>query len=199
VRATAIVLASLDRIDFSDPVPVAAPVRREQEGQQLCKVTEMSKRYVVKPLGEGQVLQAYPLVQTAVPHLTLDQWMDYAEGFCGGKRATTTDTGVMSAQNPDGYIYGIYCHEVETDIQHGRVLKIINLVTANLYDSAGIMDKMINSMIDKARDSDCVAVQVDLPEEAGRGPQPVEGTVSMLRGAGYRLASVGLSKPIDKK
>jgi hypothetical protein len=159
----------------------------------------MSKRYVVKPLGERQVLQAYPLVQTAVPHLTLDQWMDYAEGFWGAKRSPKNDTGVMSAQNPDGYIYGIYCHEVETDIQQGRVLKISNLVTANLYDSAGIMDRMIDSMINKARDSNCVAVQVDLPEEAGRGPQPVEGTVSMLRGAGYRLASVALSKPIDKK
>jgi hypothetical protein len=159
----------------------------------------MSKRYVVKPLGEGQVLQAYPLVQTAVPHLTLDQWMDYAEGFCGVKRPIRDDPGVMSAQNPDGYIYGIYCHEVETDIQHGRVLKISNLVTANLFDSAGIMDKMINSMIDKARDSDCVAVQVALPEETGRGPQPLEGTVSMLRDAGYRLASVALSKPIEKK
>ncbi len=159
----------------------------------------MSKRYVVKPLGEGQVLQAYPLVQTAVPHLTLDQWMDYAEMFCGPKHSTKNSTGVMSAQNPDGYIYGIYCHEVETDIQHGRVLKISNLVTANLYDSAGIMDKMIDSMIAKARDSDCVAVQVALPEEAGRGPQPVEGTVSMLRDAGYRLDSVALSKPIEKK
>ena len=87
----------------------------------------------------------------------------------------------------------------QADIQHGRVLKISNLVTANLYDSAGIMDKMINSMIDKARDSDCVAVQVALPEETGRGPQPLEGTVSLLRDAGYRLASVALSKPIEKK
>ncbi len=159
----------------------------------------MSKRYVVKPLGEGQALQAYPLVQNAVPHLTLDQWLGYAEDLCGGQRVDTKDTGVMSAQNPDGYIYGIYCHEVETDIQHGRVLKVSNLVTANLYDSAGIMDRMIDSMIDKARDNDCVAVQVDLPEEAGRGPQPVEGTVSMLRGAGYRLASVALCRPVDKK
>ena len=159
----------------------------------------MSKRYVVKPLGEGQVLQAYPLVQTAVPHLTLDQWMEYAEDFCGARRPDNKHTGVMSAQNPDGYIYGIYCHEVETDIKHGKVLKISNLVTANLYDSAGIMDRMIDSMIDIARDSDCVSVQVDLPEEISRGPQPIEGTASMLRGAGYRLASVALCRPVDKK
>jgi len=159
----------------------------------------MTKRYVVKPLGEGQVLQAYPLVQTAVPHLTLEQWTGYAESLYGKRRTVKGGAGVMSAQNPDGYIYGIYCHEVDTDIKHGRVLKVSNLVTAHLYDSAGIMDRMIDSMIDKARDSGCVAVQVDLPEEAGRGPQLVEGTANMLRGAGYRLASVALCRPVDKK
>ena len=163
------------------------------------EVTEMSKRYVVKPLGEGQVLQAYPLVQSAVPHLTLEQWMGYAEELCSGERPGETGVGVMSAQNPDGYIYGIYCHEVETDIKHGRILKVSNLVTANLYDSAGIMDRMIDSMIDMARDSGCVAVQVDLPQEIANGPQSVESPANMLRGAGYRLASVALCRPVDKK
>lgn len=159
----------------------------------------MSKRYVVKPLGEGQVLQAFPLVQSAVPHLTLDQWMRYAEELCGRRRSAESGVGVMSAQNPDGYIYGIYCHEVETDIKQGRVLKVSNLVTANLYDSAGIMDRMIDSMIDMARDSGCAAVQVDLPREIGHGPQPIEGPASMLRGAGYRLESVALCRPVDQK
>jgi hypothetical protein len=157
----------------------------------------MSKRYLVKPLGKGQVLQAYPLVQTAVPHLTLDQWMEFAEALCRGK--TRDNAGVMSAQNPDGYIYGIYCHEVETDIKHGRILKVSNLVTANLYDSAGIMDRMIDSMIAKAQDCNCVAVQVELPGELGSGPQPLEGAASLLRGAGYRISAVALSKPVDRK
>lgn len=167
-------------------------------GSWRLEVTEMSKRYVVKPLGKGQVLQAYPLVQTAVPHLTLEQWMGYAEGLCDGASQAEPATGVMSAQNPDGYIYGIYCHEVETDIARGRILKVSNLVTANLYDSAGIMDRMIDSMIDMARDSDCEAVQVDLPKEVAAGPQPVEGPASHLRGAGYRLASVALCRPVEK-
>jgi hypothetical protein len=159
----------------------------------------MSKRYVVKPLGEGQVLQAYPLVQTAVPHLTLEQWIGYAEQLCGRWHAAECGSGVMSAQNPDGYIYGIYCHEVENSIKLGRILKVRNLVTANLYDSAGIMDRMIESMGSKARDSRCVAVQVELPESVGMGPRPVDGTVSMLQRAGYRLDSVALCRPVDEK
>lgn len=159
----------------------------------------MSKRYVVKPLGEGQVLQAYPLVQTAVPHVTLEEWVRYAEELRDRQHLAPGCAGVMSAQNPDGYIYGIYCHEVESTIKHGRILKVTNLVTANLYDSSGIMDRMIDSMHDKARDSGCVAVHVELPEEVGMGPRPVGGAVSMLRSAGYRVAAVALRCPIEEK
>lgn len=105
----------------------------------------------------------------------------------------------MSAQNSDGYIYGIYCHEVTTDIQHGRILKVSNLVAANLYDATGIMDKMIDSMLSIARAQDCAAVQVDIPEEKPRGPRAVEGTVGMLRGAGYEFEGVALCRSLDKK
>ncbi len=159
----------------------------------------MSQRYVVKPLGEGQVLQAYPLVQTAVPHLTLDQWLDYAKVVCETARSTSPGTGVMSAQNGEGYIYGIYCHEVSTDIQHGRILKVSNLIAANLYDAAGIMDRMIDSMLKMARDQGCAAVHVDLPEAPRKGPQPVEGLAGMLKGAGYQFESVALCRPLDQK
>jgi hypothetical protein len=162
-------------------------------------VTEMSQRYVVKPLGEGQVLQAYPLVQTAVPHLTLEQWLDYAKLVCEHEPQSGPATGVMSAQNGDGYIYGIYCHEVATDILHGRILKVSNLIAANLYDEMGILDRMIDSMMKMARDNGCAAVHVDLPESPRKGPQPVEGVAGILKGAGYRFESVALCRPLDEK
>ena len=159
----------------------------------------MSDSYVVKPLGGGKVLQAYPLVQTAVPHLTLDQWLEYAKAVCEVPPHAAPGTGVMSAQNCDGYIYGIYCHEVSTDIQHGRILKVSNLITANLYDAAGIMDRMIDSMLEIARDQGCAAVHVDLPESPRKGPQPVEGLAGMLKGAGYRFESVALCRQLEEK
>ncbi|UCH75260.1 MAG: hypothetical protein JSU82_05300 [Rhodospirillales bacterium] len=158
----------------------------------------MLQRYVVKPLGAGKVMQAYPLVQTAVPHLTLEQWLDYAEQVCETAPHEASATGVMSAENGDGYIYGIYCHEVATDIQHGRILKVSNLIAANLYDASGIMDRMIDSMLKIARDKGCAAVHVDLPESPRKGPQPVEGLAGMLKGAGYRFESVALCRPLEE-
>ena len=79
-------------------------IRYHRMRGEVAIVTQMAQRYVVKPLGEGQVLQAYPLVQTAVPHLTLDQWLGYAKLVCEDERHTGPGTGVMSAQNGEGYI-----------------------------------------------------------------------------------------------
>ena len=159
---------------------------------------EMTRKFLVKPLGDGQALQAYPLVQSASPQLTLDQWLGYVRGLSEDGQDDSQAGGVMSVQNLDGYIYGIYCHAVENDIQHGKVLKVSNFVAANLYDSTSVMDGLIGSMNTVARDHGCAAVHVDLPEEAKREPRPAEGVVSQLKGAGYHVESVALCRPIKK-
>jgi len=162
-------------------------------------MTEMAKKFVVKPLGEGKVLQAYPLIQSAVPELSMEQWLDYVHTI--GERKASGEAGcagVMSVQNGDGYIYGLYCHAVEADLHHGRVLKVRNLVAANLYDSAGIIDRLMDSIVSVARANDCTAVHVDLPDSARRGSDPVDGVVSMFKGAGFRIESVALCRPLQE-
>ncbi len=158
----------------------------------------MTRKYLVKPLGSDQAPQAYPLVQSASPQLTLDQWLDYVRALARDARVDPLAGGVMSVQNRDGYIYGIYCHAVEHDIQHGKVLKVSNFVAANLYDSTGVMDGLIDSMASIARDHGCAAVHVDLPEEAKRETRPADGVVSQLKGAGYQVESVALCRPVRK-
>ena len=162
------------------------------------KVTELAKNFVIKPLGPGKVLQAYPLVQSAVPHLTLEQWREYVRSVYDGKTGPIGRAGVMSAENRDGYIYGLYCHVVEPDIHHGRVLKVRNFVAANLYDSAGIIDRLMDSIVSVARDNGCTAVHVDLPDRARHGPEPVESVVSMFKGAGFRVESVAMCRAIEE-
>jgi hypothetical protein len=162
-------------------------------------MTKKTRKYVVKPLGEGQVMQAYPLVQSAAPQLTMDQWLDYVQTLSRDGDSEPQYSGVMSVQNGDGYIYGIYCHEVEVNIQHGRVLKVSNFVAANLYDAKSVTDGLIDSMTSMARDYGCGAVHVDLPEEARSGPRPVDGIANQFKGAGYQVESVALCRSIKEK
>jgi hypothetical protein len=164
----------------------------------MDKNEDMTRKYLVKPLGDDQALQAYPLVQSASPLLTLEQWLDYVRNLCQEGEDDPLAGGVMSVQNPEGYIYGIYCHEVENDIQHGKVLKVSNFVAANLYDSTSVMDGLIKSIASIARDRGCAAVHVDLPEEAEHVSRPAEGVVSQFKGAGYQVESVALCRPVRK-
>lgn len=158
----------------------------------------MTEKYLVKPLGGEQALQAYPLAQSASPQLTLDQWLGYVRDLCQDGADESPTGGVMSVQNSDGYIFGIYCHEVETNIQHGKVLKVSNFVAANLYDSTGVANGLIDSMAAVARDHGCAAVHVDLPEEVRHKPRPAEGVVNQFKGAGYQVESVALCRPVRK-
>lgn len=153
---------------------------------------------MVKPLGEGKVLQAYPLVQSAVPHLTLEQWLDYVRSINDRTSAEPGCAGVMSVETGDGYIYGLYCHAVEPDIHHGRVLKVRNFVAADLYNSAGIVDRLMDSIVLVARDSGCTAVHVDLPDTPNRSPRPAGAVVNLFKDAGFRIESVALCRPIEK-
>lgn len=160
-------------------------------------MTELARRYVIKPLGEGKVLQAYPLVQSAVPHLTLEQWLEYVKSIRERKAGESGCAGVMSAENPDGYIFGLYCHAVEPDIHHGRILKVRNFVAANLYDSAGIVDRLMDSIVTVARDNGCAAVHVDLPENPRHGPVAVESVTGMFKCAGFHVESVALCRALE--
>ncbi len=152
----------------------------------------------MKPLGGDQASQAWPLVQSASPRLTLEQWLGYIRGLARDGGDDPLAGGVMSAQNGDGYIYGIYCHAVEFDIQHGKVLKVRYFAAANLYDSTGVMDGLIESMASIARDRGCAAVHVDLPEKARREARPAKGVINRFRGAGYQVESVALCRPLRK-
>ncbi len=173
-------------------------VKPGSEQTVLTKNEDVTRKYLVKPLGSDQAPQAYPLVQSASPQLTLDQWLGYVRGLVRDGEDDQPAGGVMSVQNRDGYIYGIYCHAVESDIKHGKVLKVSHFVAANLFDSTGVVDGLIDSMASVARDHGCAAVHVDIPEEARREARPAEGVVNRFKGAGYQVESVALCRPVRK-
>lgn len=159
-------------------------------------MTQMTNRYTVKPLEEEEIPQAFPLVQAVTPHLTLDHWVDYAQSLYGPARQDS-GTGIMSARNPQGYIFGLYCHVREPDIESGRILRITNFVAANLSDSGGILDPLIDSMSIVARDHGCGAVYVDLPESMRNWPRPVQGVFNAFKAAGYKVKTVDLVRTLD--
>lgn len=139
---------------------------------------------------------AYPLVQSVAPHLTLDHWVGYTAALYGPSGRDAVG-GVMSARSPQGYIFGIYCHLMEPDIETGRILRVNNFAAANLSDSGDVLDPLIGSMADVARDCGCHAVHVDLPEALRCRPRPVQGVFNAFKAAGYKVKTVDLVRALD--
>lgn len=159
---------------------------------------QMTNRYMVKPLEKAQILRAYPLVQAVAPHLTLDQWVDYARSLYDPVRQNSGG-GIMLALSPQGYIFGVYCHVMEPDIESGRILRISNFAAANLCDSGGVLGPLIDSMSLIARDHGCGAVYVDLPEAMRSQPRPIQGVFNAFKAAGYEVKMVDLIRTLDGK
>lgn len=156
----------------------------------------MANRYMVKPLEKEEIPRAFPLVQSVSPHLTLGHWVDYAQSLYGPARQNS-GAGIMSARNPQGYIFGIYCHVMEPDIESGRVLRVSNFAAANLSDSGSILDPLIVSMSLVAREHGCGAVRIDLPEAMRNWPRPVQGVFNAFKAAGYKVKTVDLVHTLD--
>ena len=158
---------------------------------QRCCVTQMTNRYMVGPLGKGEIQQAFPLVRSVSPHLTMDRWVDYAQALYAPASRDVVG-GVMSARNSQGYIFGIYCHVMEPDIEFGRIMRVSNFAAANLCESGGVLGPLIDSMPLIARDHGCGSVHVDLPDTMRSQPQPVQGVFNAFREAGYEPRAVTL-------
>ncbi len=144
----------------------------------------MTCQYMVRPLDEAEIPRAYPLVQSVSPYLTLDRWVEYARSLRSRGKKDSGD-GIMSALNPQGYIFGIYCHVLEPDAVSGQILRVSNFAAANLCDPGDVVGPLIDSMSIIARARHCGAIHVDLADSLRSLPCPAHGVFSTFAAAGF--------------
>lgn len=138
------------------------------------------------PLDPEGIDQAYPIVHTQLPTLTLDDWRHYARDLIVGARPAC---GVMTAQH-GGYIRGIFCHWPDRSLLHGDLLVVDNFAVMDLFGPAGATQTLIDAMESMAERHGCGAIHTLLP---GRRITPFHG---QLQAQGHHLSSVVLCKPL---
>ncbi|MBK1837611.1 hypothetical protein JHL17_09310 [Azospirillum sp. YIM B02556] len=135
----------------------------------------MDDGFIAKPLGRRQIDQAYPLVCAIAPGLGVDQWRAFAAavlddatrgGGTGGGTGSgpPADRGIMTVQNAQGYMHGLFSYAVEPQLFHGRTLCVDNFVVLDLFDVAGIAETLLRAMEGLARRLGCTAIHTTLPE-----------------------------------
>lgn len=120
------------------------------------------------PLDQRQINQAYPIVQTLLPTLSLDEWRRYALRLI---RSRSPAKGVMTAQYA-GYIRGLFCHWPHQNLCHGEMLIVDNFAVMDMFDPEAAARVLIRAMEDLATGLNCRAIHTLL---SGHRPTPLHG------------------------
>lgn len=138
------------------------------------------------PLGPEGIDQAYPIVQTQLPVLTLQEWRHYAHGLVV---AANPARGVMTAQH-GGYIRGLFCHWMDRSLLHGDLLVVDNFAVMDLFGPVGAAQTLIEAMEAMAERHRCRAIHTLMPDHR---PTPLHG---QMQARGHQLTKVILCKAL---
>lgn len=156
-------------------------------------------QYQLCHLNRQQLDQAFPLVQLVARGLTLERWRAFARPMIAGGNAAARrppESGIVTAQDADRYIHGLFCYGARTDLILGRTLAVQHFVVGSLFDLRGVADALLDGIEDIARILECAAIRVDLSAVSGDPAPGPDSFASPFEDHGHRPDGVRLCKPL---
>ena len=151
-----------------------------------------------QPLSAARVIQAFPLIQTALPGVTLAAWRDFAAAQMhgGNTRADDQEGGILAVTDRRGYIAGLGSYRLVPDLVHGRLLDTGHFLAFDLLERQPVAEALAAALEALARERGCSAVHTHLPHggDDGAPPGPGRGLSGLLAARGYRVESWDLCK-----
>jgi hypothetical protein len=153
--------------------------------------------YRVHYLTSCKVDQAYPLMQLAVPDLTLERWRAFAARHVVPEQdrldpASPPVAGVVVAEDRGGYIHGLFRYAVEDDLL-SRCLNIRDFLACSLFGGEEVADALLARIEHIAKLLDCSAIHSDLPK-----PRTVAldcASAQQFSRRGFRPHTLRMSRP----
>lgn len=125
---------------------------------------------LTSPLRRDQVDAAYPLMRSALPRLTLEEWRRYAAAMDGEAADGVPPRGIMVAAASNGVLRAAFTYVVEQHGNDGQALVVLNLIASHValpvFGQELAIDALAKGMRSLARAHDCSSVVVTLPAEA---------------------------------
>ncbi len=162
----------------------------------------------VRPLCAERVTQAFALIQTALPEVTLAAWRDFAAALMSGTtprgdaqgdaRGDAQEGGILAATDGRDTIAGLCSYRVVPDLVHGRLLDANHFLAFDLLDRRPVAEALAEALEALARDRACAAVHIHLPRHLPRRndapTEPGHGLSGLLTARGHRVESLGFCK-----
>jgi hypothetical protein len=146
----------------------------------------------IRPLTTERITQAFPLIQAALPAVTLAAWRAFAAALMTGGAAR--DSGILAVTDERNYIAGLCSYRVVPDLVHGRLLDAGHFLAFDLIDRRPVAEALAEGIEAMARDRGCSAVHTQLPRRNDTLSQPGDGLGELLAACGHRVETLGLCK-----
>lgn len=185
----------------------------------------MPETFIALPLTADQVDQAWPLVQSVYPEVTLARWRSYASPLSLGLQAADMGELIHIASFPDGngrtlvadhlrdrglialqsrgYIHGLFHYRVTESLTHGRTLQVDDIALMTPFSRKAAERALCAAIEEAAEQLRCAAthtvVQGVADGQAVRnGSLAAEGEVlGLLRAAGHAVEGVLLCRDME--
>lgn len=172
--------------------------RRAMIFLDFTAANKMPRTFTAKTLSADQAAQAFPLIQTIVPSISLEHWSDFVRLVNRPQAPQARQAGIMTVQSERGYIHGLFCYTVGVDLRHGPVLSIENFVALDLVERELAVKALVNAMEKMAHRLDCRAIHVHLPDELVLPPESRQWLLSIFERAGHTVETVRLCKHLRR-
>lgn len=146
-------------------------------------------KFLTRPLERDQVAQAYALIQSADPSVSLDRWTRFAQRLLSARHA-----GIMTIQTEAGYMCGLFAYEIFEDLRLNRTLAIRHVVAVSLVQPEAIAQALLEAAESLAHLNGCAALTALFDEEFG-GTSP-DWFAAQLAGNGFRRNAILSAKTI---
>ncbi len=111
--------------------------------------------FSVVDMDENSFAAAYPLVRTAAPDVSAEQWQEYTA-------KVRMRGGLLGLMGPQGTLFGLLTYRHEASLRHGRILVVDNFLTFELNRAAPGRQALCDSAEALARKQGCAAIEYRL-------------------------------------
>ena len=155
----------------------------------------MEDQLIPRFFDKAMIEQAYPIVRTLVPGVTLERWVQFARPRIAS-RSPEWPHGLMAIQHPSGYILGLFAFEVRDDLHESRTLWISNIVIPDIPGRGQIGKSIIKAGEHLAMIHGCHAIRAELNNEIDPSDCDRTWLSASLVISGYSLGGVRAFKRI---
>ena len=159
----------------------------------------------IKHLTADRLQQAYPLLQSCDPALTLEGWQAFARPLLDGTAGSGSrpaESGIMTVENEQSYITGLFTYRCGQDLRLGRVLTAENFIAFDFLDPAACARALGDALEHLSRQLGCAAVRsivtlADGPNSPNRKAADLIGRI--LRDKGHSETAYLMVKAVPRR